>query len=191
MRYPSGRTAFTAAVLALQVAMGRAGAALLLALMLACCMHGTLASCNKRKAVVPESERFFNHQPLTALPYEQLPANFSWKDKDGVNWLAPSWNQHIVSGRASQPVRLQPCMARACTYLPSPYLSRRSFYNSHFARGAVAASILWQLLAPRQPVYDPRPAQDCEEWNRPRRDAVQADNPELCPLPRVSLAGCM
>lgn len=62
-----------------------------------CCLPAAHAGCRKRKAVVPESERFFNHQPVEKLPYESLPASFSWRNKDGINFLAPSWNQHIVS----------------------------------------------------------------------------------------------
>lgn len=74
----------------------RAATALLgLFLVLACAMPGALAACKKRKAVVHESERYFNHQPLEQLPLESLPTSFSWANKDGANWLVSSWNQHI------------------------------------------------------------------------------------------------
>ena len=83
--------------------MARTATALVLALTLACILPAVLAGCKKRRAIVPESERFFNHQPLEALSYGELPAKFSWKEK---NLLAPSWNQHIVSwAAASTPVR--------------------------------------------------------------------------------------
>jgi hypothetical protein len=65
--------------------------------LLASAMPNVLAGCKKRKALVQESERYFNHQPLEQLPRNSLPQNFSWRDNRGINWLVPSWNQHIVS----------------------------------------------------------------------------------------------
>lgn len=69
---------------------------LYLALFLFLSVSGAWAGCKKRKAEVPENERFFNYQPREQLAYAQLPTSFSWRDKGGLNWLTPSWNQHIV-----------------------------------------------------------------------------------------------
>ncbi|GAB4814766.1 hypothetical protein N2152v2_001812 [Parachlorella kessleri] len=67
----------------------------LLSLLLACWVPSSLAGCKLRKADLAESEKYFNHQPLEQLPRDSLPANFSWRDNRGQNWLVPSWNQHI------------------------------------------------------------------------------------------------
>ena len=69
--------------------------AAVLLLALAVCTLPVEAGCKKRKANVPPSERYFNHQPLEQLPLSSLPKSFSWQNKDGRSWLAPSWNQHI------------------------------------------------------------------------------------------------
>lgn len=57
-----------------------------------------LAGCKKRRAtnVLPhEWSLNVDKYEIEAMPQESLPTNFSWLDVDGVNMLAPSWNQHV------------------------------------------------------------------------------------------------
>ncbi|KAL4539726.1 hypothetical protein Ndes2526A_g02745 [Nannochloris sp. 'desiccata'] len=55
------------------------------------------AGCKKRRATnVQPHEWSLNAQaPSRLLTVNELPQNFSWLDVNGVNMVAPSWNQHI------------------------------------------------------------------------------------------------
>lgn len=58
------------------------------------------AGCKKRRAanVLPNEWSLNASPPMTnAVTLESLPKAFTWLDVDGVNMVAPSWNQHIVS----------------------------------------------------------------------------------------------
>lgn len=53
--------------------------------------------CKRRKATnVKPEELSFGEQPNLGLDVSTLPKSYSWLDVNGVNMLAPSWNQHIV-----------------------------------------------------------------------------------------------
>ena len=55
------------------------------------------AGCKKRRATnVQPHEWSLNAQPASGLlSASELPESFSWLDVNGVNMVAPSWNQHI------------------------------------------------------------------------------------------------
>ena len=59
------------------------------------------AGCKKRRATnVQPHEWSLNASPPSdrLLSVTEMPGNFSWLDVDGVNMVAPSWNQHIGAG---------------------------------------------------------------------------------------------
>ncbi|GBF97326.1 cathepsin Z [Raphidocelis subcapitata] len=41
------------------------------------------------------SELYMNHAPAKRLSLEEMPKEFTWSNNKGVNYLTPSWNQHI------------------------------------------------------------------------------------------------
>lgn len=75
------------------------GRLLQLALVACAIAHQAEAGCKKRRAPpMTDDEKAMWHRPLEQrLRATEMPANFSWLDVGGVNMVAPSWNQHIVS----------------------------------------------------------------------------------------------
>ncbi|KAF8056242.1 cpz-1 [Scenedesmus sp. PABB004] len=89
-----------------------------------------------RLHLYPEAEHFYNHVPAP-VP-DSLPESFNWCGHDGVNYCAPSWNQHIpqycgscwVHGTLSMiQDRLKIAKLRAGDLAPDVMLGRQTLLN--------------------------------------------------------------
>ena len=108
---------------------------------------------------------------LLVQPEGGYPTDFTWGNKDGVNYLTPSLNQHIPQVATRTPP-LPPAMLLASPHPPRP--SRDTHLPS-----PCPCPVLRLVLGPRLCVCAGRPHQDCARRKGHRHSAVGAARAQL------------